>query len=319
MDLLLILTYTALCIAIFKIFNIPLNKWSVPTAVLGGIILIGGLIFTMNYNHPFSEISRQYFVTTPVVPSVSGRVIEVNVAGNQRVKSGDVLFKIDPIPFQNKVNSLQAQLTSAEIDQKRAIELVKRGAGNRRNVDLATANVDNLSAQLADATYNLDQTTVRAPTDGYATQLFLRPGVMAVSLPLRPVMVFVHDEGKQFIGWYRQNSLLRLKVGDDAEVAFDGIPGTVFGGKVQLILPGISEGQLQASGNMMNHTTSPRPGRIPVVIEITDPAFEKYADSVPGGAYGQSAIYSEHVHHVAVMRRILLRMASWMNYLFPFH
>ena len=60
MDLLLILIYTALCIAIFKIFKIPLNKWSVPTAVLGGILLIGGLVMTMNYNHPYSEVTRQY-------------------------------------------------------------------------------------------------------------------------------------------------------------------------------------------------------------------------------------------------------------------
>ena len=52
MDLLLILTYTALCIAVFKIFNIPLNKWTVPTAGLGGVVLIGTLILLMNYNHP---------------------------------------------------------------------------------------------------------------------------------------------------------------------------------------------------------------------------------------------------------------------------
>ncbi|WP_254203837.1 hypothetical protein [Aeromonas sp. FDAARGOS 1402] len=52
MDLLLILTYTALCIGIFKIFKIPLNKWTVPTAVLGGVIIIGTLIMLMNYNHP---------------------------------------------------------------------------------------------------------------------------------------------------------------------------------------------------------------------------------------------------------------------------
>ena len=73
MELLLVLTYTAICIVIFKVFKIPLNKWSVPTAVLGGIILIGTLIVVMNYNHPFSEISRQYFVTTPIVPNVTGR------------------------------------------------------------------------------------------------------------------------------------------------------------------------------------------------------------------------------------------------------
>ena len=94
MDLLLILTYAAVCIAIFKVFKIPLNKWSVPTAVLGGIFLIGALIFVMNYNHPYSEISRQYFVTTPIVPTVSGRVVEVPVKGNAKLKKGDVLFRI---------------------------------------------------------------------------------------------------------------------------------------------------------------------------------------------------------------------------------
>ncbi len=75
MDLILVLTYTAICVAIFKIFKIPLNKWSVPTAVLGGIILIGTLIMLMNYNHPYSEVTREYFVSTPVVPAVRGKVI----------------------------------------------------------------------------------------------------------------------------------------------------------------------------------------------------------------------------------------------------
>mgnify|MGYP003543978106 CR=1 FL=1 len=42
MDLLLILTYTAICVGIFKIFKIPLNKWTVPTAVLGGVFIIDG-------------------------------------------------------------------------------------------------------------------------------------------------------------------------------------------------------------------------------------------------------------------------------------
>ena len=90
MDLLLILTYTAICVAIFKIFKIPLNKWTVPTAVLGGIVLIGTLIFLMNYNHPYSEVSRSYFVSTPIVPAVSGLVVEVPVQGNRML--GAVLY-----------------------------------------------------------------------------------------------------------------------------------------------------------------------------------------------------------------------------------
>ena len=44
METLMLLTYAALCIVVFKVFRIPLNKWTVPTAVLGGIALIGAVI-----------------------------------------------------------------------------------------------------------------------------------------------------------------------------------------------------------------------------------------------------------------------------------
>lgn len=92
MDLLLILTYTALCVAVFKIFRIPLNKWTVPTAALGGVVLIGTLIMLMNYNHPYSEMARNYYVSTPIVPLVKGRVVEVPVQANQPVKKGMCCF-----------------------------------------------------------------------------------------------------------------------------------------------------------------------------------------------------------------------------------
>jgi multidrug resistance efflux pump len=380
MDLLLILTYTAICVVIFKVFKIPLNKWSVPTAILGGIFLISGLVFTMNYNHPYSEISREYFVTTPIVPSVTGRVIEVPVEGNTKVKEGDVLFRLDPTPFEAVVKQKEAlladviqssvpQLSSsldaaiagvnkavaerdrAKVELDRHKRLVAKQAGSQRDVDRwekeydkwksavqeaaakrkqAEVAVDSeiggestviakARADLESAQYNLDQTIVRAPTDGYVIQQTLRPGMRAASLPLRPVMIFVHDEDHYYVGWFRQNSLLRLEVGYEAEVAFDGLPGKVFAGEVAKVLPVLSEGQVQASGEMINFTRAPRPGRIPVLIHITDPKYKQYIDKVPGGAYAQTAIYSEHFHHVAIMRKILLRMSAWMNYLFPFH
>ena len=380
MDLLLILTYTAICITIFKVFKIPLNKWSVPTAVLGGIFLIGALIFTMNYNHPYSEISRQYFITTPIVPSVSGRVIEVPVKGNTNVKEGDVLFLIDPVPFEAVVQQKKAALAEAiqasvpqlkanldaataavakakaerlrakqELD--RNVKLVKQQVAAQREIDrwqkeydkwqaavreaeakrvqaeLAfqseiggeNTTVARIRAELDKAQYDLDQTIVRAPSDGYVTQMTLRPGIRAVSIPLRPVMIFINDEAHYYIGWFRQNSLLRLEIGDAAEVAFDGIPGKVFSGEVRDVLPVMSEGQVQPTGDMINFTRAPRPGRIPVLIHITDPEYVQYSDKVPGGAFAQTAIYTEHFHHVAIIRKVLLRMASWMNYLFPFH
>ena len=319
MDLLLILTYTAICIVIFKVFKIPLNKWSVPTAVLGGVFLIGALILLMNYNHPYSEMGRMYFVTTPIVPNVTGQVVEVPVQGNKMLNKGDVLFRLDAEPFQNKINSLKPRLNAAKEDQKRAATLLKRKVGSKRDFDIATSKSEDLKAQLDQAEYRLAQTVIRAPANGYVTQVALRPGMRAASLPLRPVMVFVSDEGSYLVGWFRQNSLLRLEVGNEAEVAFDGIPGTVFTGEVGMVLPALAEGQVQPTGNLINPYTTPRPGRIPVFIKITDPRYEAYASQVPGGSYAQVAIYSEHFHHVAIMRKILLRMASWMNYLFPFH
>lgn len=319
MDLLLILTYTAICVVIFKVFKIPLNKWTVPTAILGGIVLIGSLIFLMNYNHPYSEVSRSYFVSTPIVPAVSGMVVEVPVQGNRIMEKGEVLFRIDPIPFENRVKSIKAQLVSARADLYRASELARRNLGNRRDVDVANARVDDLQAQLNIAQFELDNTVVRAPSRGYVTQVMLRPGIYAVKMPLRPAMVFVPHEDYAYVAWMRQNSQLRLTMGDDAEIAFDGLPGQVFKARVKMVLPVIAEGQLQPSGNLMGFTGSPPPGRVPVVLEVTDPAFEPYRDLLPGGSYGQAALYTEHFHHVAVMRKILLRMSSWMNYFFPFH
>jgi len=319
MDLLLVLTYAALCVAIFKIFRIPLNKWTVPTAVLGGVLIVGALIFTMNYNHPYSEVARSYFVSVPVIPVVTGQVIEVPVKGNEPLKKGDVLFRIDPAPFEYKIRSLKAQLAVAKADRARISELIKRNFATQRELDIVVSRSDDLQAQLENAQYELDNTTVRAPSNGFVTHVSLRPGMMASRLPLRPSMVFIPQEGHYFAAWMRQNSLLRLTKGDEAEVAFDGIPGKVFEGKVTSVISVIAEGQVQPSGNLIGFTGSPPAGRVPVIIEITDPDFAQYAEQMPGGAYGQAALYSQHFHHIAMMRKILLRMAAWMNYIFPFH
>lgn len=318
MDFILIATYTAICVAVFKIFKIPLNKWTVPTAVLGGIILIGSLIFIMNYNHPYSEMTREYFVSTPVVPSVKGRVTSVDVKANTPVKAGDLLFTIDPVPFQNKVDSLTARLVSATADFERAAELRKRNLGSQRDVDITRAQMDDLSAQIQDAEYDLSRTEVRAESDGFVTQNFVYPGFLAVPIPLRPAMVFVQDTSFTYVGWYRQNSVLRLKAGFEAEVAFDAIPGKVFSGEVVQVLPALAEGELQASGSLLS-LRGAIPGRVPVVIKITDPRFEEYRSQLPGGAYGQSAIYSDQFGHLSILRKTILRMSSWMSYIFPFH
>ena len=345
MDLLLILTYTALCVAIFKIFRIPLNKWTVPTAALGGVLLIGTLIMLMNYNHPYSEMARNYYVSTPIVPLVKGRVVEVPVQANQPVKKGDVLFRLDDEPFRLKVDSLtarvesnrehlksiEARLRSARLDRDRASDLMRRGVGKQRDLDVTQANVDDivaqidqqkaslddLSAQLNIAKYELAQTVVYAPSDGHVVQLALRPGMIATPFMYRPVMTFIHEDENAYVGWFWQNSMQRLKDGDEAEVVLDGIPGKIFKARVLSVIPAMAPGNIQAQAGLIDQTTAQVPGRLPIILEITDPEWAKY--QVIAGSSGQAAIYTEHVHHVAIMRKILMRMGSWLNYLFPFH
>lgn len=116
METLLLLCYAALSIAIFKIFRIPLNKWTVPTAVLGGVVLIGALILGMNYNFPYTDIGKQVFRTVPVVSQTRGRVMSVPVQPNQMLHKGDVLFTLDPTPFQAQVDDLTAQVKAASQD-----------------------------------------------------------------------------------------------------------------------------------------------------------------------------------------------------------
>src|SRR4029077_20436086 len=104
MELLLILLYVAICYVVFKAFRIPVNQWSLSTAALGGIVGIALLLLTMNYNHPFTTNARIYFPVTPVLPTGKVRVVEVPVQANTVLKDGDVLFRVDPKPFQYVVD-----------------------------------------------------------------------------------------------------------------------------------------------------------------------------------------------------------------------
>lgn len=383
MDLLLILTYVALCYAIFKIFKIPVNQWTLATATLGGIVGIALLLLTMNYNHPFSTNARIYFATAPVIPGVKGRVVEVPVETNTPLKAGEVLFRIDPVPYQNVLAQRRAALAEAEAnvgqlkaayDASLAIvkeataardrtkqafdryaagnEAARRGGGaggpysemeveNRRGtylgaegalqtaearaeqariaaeaqIDGVNTTVARLRAEVADAQYELDQTVVRAPTSGFVTQVSLRPGLYVMPNPLRPAMVFVHDTAKDRVlgAAFQQNTLQRVRVGDEAEVLFEAVPGRVFKGKVSLVLDAIAAGQLQANGTLQDYGARVPGGRAVATIEILD---DISAYQIPGGALGEVAIYTHHFHHVSVMRKILLRMRSWQNYIY---
>lgn len=380
METLLLLCYAALCIVIFKVFRIPLNKWTVPTAVLGGVILIGMLILGMNYNFPYSEVGKQVYRTVPIVSQTRGRVTSVPVKPNQMLHEGDILFTIDPTPFQAKVDDLTAQvkaasqdalsldagLTSAQADLSKAVaerdraqrEYARFQAGHdkgafsdqmvdtrRQNwkasqaaVDAARAKVAqarndlnsvvhgentkvaSLLAQLREAQFKLDNTVVRAPSDGYVSTVGLCPGTMSTALGLKPVMTFVPTDNansREYVAAFRQNALQRLQKGEQAELLFPSIPGTVFKAQVAEVLPAIGESQFQGQGTLLTANDLAARGRALVVLKVTDDRLANY--QLPQGADVEAAVYSEHFEHLSLIRKILIRMKSWESYLYLDH
>ncbi|MBD9446609.1 MULTISPECIES: HlyD family secretion protein [unclassified Rhizobium] len=385
MELLLMMIYAAICIVIFKLFRIPVNQWSLSTAVLGGIFIISALILGMSYNHPFSSDGRIYFTSSPVIPAVGGLVVDVPVQANMPLKKGDVLFQIDRRPYEFAVDQKKAQLAEAKqtvLQLKAALDAAQSGVegaiatrdrtqqsydrivqsnekakevgraavyselevDNRRGQYLtaeaavATAQaqatqarlayesevngvnptVARVTAELNNAQFELDQTTVRAPSDGYVAQLFLRPGMMANPLPLRPVMVFINSEDRQLAAAFIQNSLQRVRTDDEAEVAFKAVPGKIFKAKVGQIIDVMAQGQLQPTGALIDPQSPERlqPGLTLAQINITE---DLTPYQLPGGVVAEVAIYTEHLHHLALLRKVLLRMSSWMNYVFLEH
>ena len=184
-------------------------------------------------------------------------------------------------------------------------------------VDGEHSAIVRLRNELADAQWELDQTVVRAPTGGFVTQLALRPGVYVVPAPFRPAMVFINDspEDRWLVAAFQQNALQRVKVGDEAEVLFKGIPGRVFKAKVRLVIDAVAAGQLQTTGTLVNVDALELAGnRALVGLDLVD---DISGYQVPLGSAGEAAIYTEHFHELSLLRKILLRMRSWQNYVFP--
>jgi len=104
-----------------------------------------------------------------------------------------------------------------------------------------------------------------------------------------------------------------VKAGDEAEVAFEGVPGRVFKGKVRIVLDAIATGQVQAAGGLEDFGARPNSGRALALIDLEE-NLSGY--QLPLGAAGEVAIYTGHMHHLSLLRKILLRMRSWENYVF---
>ena len=330
---LLILIYAALLWVIFKVFKVPVNKWTITTSILGGVLGIGWVVVTMNYNHPYSREARLYFYTTPVYPRVNGRVIEVPVEPNTPLEKGDILFRFDPRPFEDDIQAISGELEATQVERDRVKEeydrsltLLERGAGSERETarwrilyETALAVINSVQGRLDRAVFDLEEeVVVRAPSAGYVTQVRVRPGMALLAQPQGiAAMTFVHANEMELWAGFLQNGMQNLKAGHDAEITFDAVPGRAFSGHVEKVSPAIAQGQLVPSGELINFDLAAQraqQGRIALMISVDDDLSEYH---IPAGAKAEVAVYSDNWKPFAIIRRILLRMKSWQKFIFP--
>ena len=401
MEVLLLAIYAAIVWFVFiKMKWLPWNTATQVTVVIIPVVALTALILALNVVAPSTADVRVIKYVINVVPQVRGRVIEVPVEPNRLIKKGDVLFRIDPTPYELNVKALEAQLANTvasqkeldeqligatgkvsetrgaiqqaearirEIEAKVALarmrvkqnrELVATGAGDRfalerAETDLAEAEaqldtarsvlaqsragevqslaserqirqriggkvgqeyapVAQIRAQLENAKWELSQTTVTAPTSGYAINVQLRPGSFTAAFPSSPAMTFV-EETYQVIALYGQNELYAVEPGNEAEFTINNYPGRIIKAKVDSIVWAQGQGQVQNSTQLPMTGYGPMPpGRFPVKLTVEPRDAGLF---LPAGAMGQGAIYTEHGEMIQIIRKVILRIGTKLDYL----
>ncbi|AXK71792.1 HlyD family secretion protein [Lysobacter sp. TY2-98] len=226
---------------------------------------------------------------------------------------------------QTDAKALQADLLMndanvAQVQQKLSATTHK---GELSEVAQARAALEQLRAQIVHARWMLDQTTVYAPADGAVINLQLREGSYASNLPLVPVMSFVENE-QWVIAMYSQNELRYVKPGDEAEITLKTFPNRIIKCKVDSIVWASGTGQLPLGGVLPPTAQAPLPGQTAQMTGAAGPA--RYAvrlipvgrdthTFLPMGAAGQGAIYTDHIELIQVVRRIILRVSTKLDWL----
>ena len=378
----LTLLYCAVLFLLVRFGVIRLNTFWKISPVLWLLFLFVFLFIPMQWGAPAGPV-RTYNPVIEIIPNVAGEVVDVPVKSLDRVAKGDVLFKINPVPFQAIVDRSSAQLAEArqgvpklkanleamtaavaeaeanrdrakdeydrfrsgnenarqrgnappfseiDVEQRRLIYVsaeagVDRAQANAEQARLAyeseidgvNTTVARLEADLRKAKFDLDQTIVRAPTDGYPVGVTLKPGQRVVQLPLRTWLAFVPLADRKVLVAIPQTQLRHVKPGQPAEVTFAYQPGKIYQATTESVLPMNVSGQLPPSGTVPSLASHLGPNElVGVILQLKDPPPDMV--SLPGGSDGMAAIYTQSAQFTHVIRRVMIRMDAWLNYLRP--
>jgi RND family efflux transporter MFP subunit len=313
MIVVLLNVYLVILFILVKLKIVPFNLFWKISPVIVLLLLLVGLFIPMNWGAPQGPalVVRN---SVAIVPDVAGEVLDVPVTANKPLKAGDVLFRIDPVPYQAQVGALEAQLKLQELRLSQMQQLQSTGTGRAFDVEQRQAEVDQLKAQVEGAKWNLDKTVVRAPADGYVTNVALRKGARVANLPLAPVMAFI-DTSETVIGVeIPQIDARYVRAGQPVELTFKFFPGRILTGKVDAVLQAIATGQVQASGLAATPKTI-QAAPFVVRVKLDNAAV---ARRLPAGSAGDAAIFTDRVKPAHLIRKVLLRQIAIVNYVYPY-
>lgn len=310
----LTLLYVGVLFLAVKIGLVKMNAFWKVSPVLWMVLLFFVLFVPLQWGAPAGAVNN-YQSVIEIIPNVSGEVKSVDVQPLQALKKDDPIFTIEPVQYEARVKQLEAQLVLSRANLDRAEDLMDRGVGRQVDVDIYRAEMDSLSAQLLNARWELDNTVVRAPSDGKVVALTLRPGQRVANMPLRSWVAFV-EKSRELVVGISQSRLRHVEPGQQVELALRMFPGEIITGKVDRVIAVNPAAQLVPSG-VIPVAPTPADPALPygVVIRIDEDSFDLGA--IPGGAVGTAAIYTDSAKATHVIRKVMIRMEAWLNYLKP--
>ena len=213
--------------------------------------------------------------------------------------------------WQSRVDSAEASHLEAEAELERA------NLSYHSQIDGVNTAVAGSEAQLRQARYYLDNTTLVAPEDGRIVNLQVRPGMVSGIYRIGGIAALIVDADRYLLATYFQENLKYVQPGQPVEVAFDLYPGQIFRGRVDSIWKANGVGQYLPSDEIPKffpqNPDIPQ-GQYGVKILLDDPDPAKF----PIGAQASAAIYTDDEKGAwAALRKISIRAHSWANWLYP--
>lgn len=258
------------------------------------------------------------------------KVLEANVAvalGKQtrlkaeltyaqyRKSAADTLFRqgvgteLEADKWNADALNVAAGLDEAEAELRRAVVELESQIGG---TNTAVAQVQ---AELTQARYYLDNTTMVAPADGRIVNLQVRPGMVAGIFRIGGIAAFIVDADRYLLATYYQQHLKYVRPGLPVEYALDAYPGQIFAATVDSIWRTNAEGQYLPSDVLPAfNARDPQQALGQFAVKIRPADKDAMAFSI--GMHGVAAIYTGG-GGFAALRKITIRAHSWLNWLYP--